>query len=205
MIPRFVFARQHPQAVGDQAERCQYAVALLLRTLGDHRRHLGILYAAVDLVGVGHPLDKFLGRWAKGQQMGEDLLRRFGKELTLLVCGRLIERGRNRLGLGAAAQLLGRPPVGAAGVKRVENDVAVFAVIEPLNKLAGGIVDDGRMTPFFDLQRSCMMSRVLPAPVSPINSMFILGGHSAHLGLYLRPRLCHLGTNRIEILLDYQG
>ena len=67
MIPRFVFARQHPQAVGDQSERGQNAIALLLRALGDHRGHLGILDAAVDLVGVGHPLDKFLGRWAEGQ------------------------------------------------------------------------------------------------------------------------------------------
>ena len=83
--------------------------------------------------------------------MSEDLLRRLGKELALLVRGRLVERGCNRLCFGAAAQLLGRPPVRAAGVQRIQNDVAVLAVIEPLNELAGRIVDDGRMTPFFDL------------------------------------------------------
>src|SRR5208283_4936185 len=83
--------------------------------------------------------------------MREDLLRRLGKELALLVRGRLIERGCNRLCFGTAAQLLGGPPVRAAGVQRIENDVAILAVIEPLNKLTGRIVDDGRMTTFFDL------------------------------------------------------
>jgi hypothetical protein len=151
VVPGFVFARQHPQAVGDQTERGQYTVALLLRALGDHRRHLGILDATVDLVGVGHPLDKLLGRGAEGQQMSEYLLRRLRKELALFVRGRLVERGRNRLGLGTAAQLLGRSPVRAAGVQRIQNDVAVLAVIEPLNELAGRIVDDGRVTPLFDL------------------------------------------------------
>ena len=151
MIRRFVFARQHPQAVGDQSERGQDAVALLLRALRNHHRHLGILDAAVDLVGVRHPLDQLLGRGAEGQQMGEDFLRRLGEKLALLIRGRLVERRGNGLGFGTAAQLLGRPPIGAAGIQRIQNDVAV-AVIEPLNELAGRVVHDGRMAPFFDLQ-----------------------------------------------------
>ena len=42
-------------------------------------------------------------------------------------------------------------PVRAAGVQRIQNNVAVFAVIESLNELASRIVNDGRMAPFLDL------------------------------------------------------
>ena len=78
----------------------------------------------VDLLGVRHPLDQLLRRGSEGQQMGEDLLRRLGKELALLVAGGLVERGRNGLGFGLAAELLGRSPVGAPFVEGIEDDVA---------------------------------------------------------------------------------
>ena len=87
------------------------------------------------------------GLGAVGQKMSEDFLGRLGEELTLLVTGRLVERGRDSLGFGLAAQLLGRSPVGAPLVQRIEYQVAPLLVVEPLNELASRVVDDGRMTP----------------------------------------------------------
>ena len=83
--------------------------------------------------------------------MGEDLLRRFSEELALLVRGRLVQRGGNGLGFGAAAQLFRWSPIGAARVERIEDDVAAFGIVEPLHELAGRIIDDGRMASLLDL------------------------------------------------------
>jgi hypothetical protein len=75
--------------------------------------------------------------------VGKDFLRRLGEKLTLLVAGRLVKRGRNRLRFRLPAKLLGRSPIGAAGVQRVQHDVLALLVVEPLNELASRVVDDG--------------------------------------------------------------
>src|SRR5579875_3867112 len=85
--------------------------------------------------------------------MREDLLRRLDKELALLVGRWLVERRCNRLRLGSTAQLLGRPPVGATGIKRVQDDVLALRVIETLDELAGRVVDDGGMAALPDLEK----------------------------------------------------
>src|SRR5581483_5320607 len=85
--------------------------------------------------------------------MRKDFLRRLDKEFTLLVCRRLVERSRNRLRLSSAAQLLGRPPIGTTGIERIEDDVFTFRIIETLDELAGGVIDDGGMTALLDLEK----------------------------------------------------
>ena len=59
-----------------------------------------------------------------GEEMGENLLRCFGEKLALLVAGRLVKRGCNRLRLSLAPQLFRWPPIGAAVVERVQYNVA---------------------------------------------------------------------------------
>ena len=83
--------------------------------------------------------------------MGKDLLRSLGEKLALLVGRRLVQRGRNGLRFGPSAKLLGRSPIGAARVQRIENDVAAITVVEPLHELAGRVVDDGRMAAALNL------------------------------------------------------
>src|SRR5579875_2334963 len=85
--------------------------------------------------------------------MREDFLRRLDKELALLVGRWLVERRCNRLRLGSAAQLLGRPPVGTAGIERIEDDVLALRVIETLDELAGRVVDNGGMAALPDLEK----------------------------------------------------
>src|ERR1035437_7493272 len=127
---RLGLSRQHSEAVCDQSERGQNTSALLLRSLRKNRSKLGVCHPFVDLRWVRHPLDYLLGRRPKGQQVSEDLLRRLGEKLTLLVAGRLVERGRDCLGFGLPAKLLGRPPIGATVVQRIEDNVATTEVIE---------------------------------------------------------------------------
>ena len=83
--------------------------------------------------------------------MGEDLLRRLGEKLALLVRGRLVQGRGNGLGLGTATQLFGWSPIGAARIERIQNDVAAAGVVEPLHELAGRVIHDGRMAALFDL------------------------------------------------------
>src|SRR5579883_676379 len=85
--------------------------------------------------------------------MRKDFLRRLDKELTLLVGRWLVERRCNRLRLGSTAQLLGRPPIGTAGIERIEDDVLALRVIETLDELAGRVVDNGGMTALLDLEK----------------------------------------------------
>src|SRR5581483_6477577 len=115
--------------------------------------HLRSLYPLIDLFRVRHPVHQFLRRRSKSQKMREDLLWRLDEKLALLVCRWLVERSRNGLCLGAAAQLLGRPPVGTAGIEWIEDDVFALWVIESLDELAGRVVDDGGMATLFDLKK----------------------------------------------------
>src|SRR6266568_2929755 len=77
--------------------------------------------------------------------MSEDLLRAFDEEFTLPVVRRLEERGGHGAGLGAADEFLGRSPIWAAAVERIEHNIAAALVEEAFDELAGGIVKDGRM------------------------------------------------------------
>src|SRR5579884_114083 len=85
--------------------------------------------------------------------MRKDFLRRLDKKLALLVGSWLVERRCNRLRLGSTAQLLGRPPVGTAGIEWIEDDVLALQVIESLDELAGRVVDDGGMAALPDLEK----------------------------------------------------
>src|SRR5579875_3202688 len=85
--------------------------------------------------------------------MREDFLRRLDKELALLVGRWLVERRRNRLRLGSTAQLLGRPPVGTAGIEWIEDDVLALRLIETLDELAGRVIDDSGMAALPDLEK----------------------------------------------------
>jgi len=123
-----------------------------LIALSNHHRHLSILNAAVDLIRVRHPLDEVLRGGSKSQQVGEDFLWCLREKLALLVGGRLIQRRGDGLGLGAAAQFLGRPPIGAASVQRIEDDVAPALVVKPLDELARRVVHDCRMASVPDLK-----------------------------------------------------
>jgi len=87
------------------------------------------------------------------EEMGEDLRGRLMEELVLRVRRRRIQRLGDRVGLGVLSDLLGRSPVRAAGVERIENDVAALFIVEPLDILAGRIVDDGGMTAVPDLRK----------------------------------------------------
>ena len=77
--------------------------------------------------------------------MREDLLRAFDEEFTLPVVRRLEERGGHGAGLGAANEFLGRSPIRAAAVERIEHNVTAAFVVKSLDELAGGVVKDGRM------------------------------------------------------------
>ena len=143
--------RQHTKAVRNQPQRGQNAVALLLRSLGDHGLHLCSLYSFVDLRGLRQPFHELLRIRPVGQEMGKYLLRSFGKELALFVAGRLVQRSRDGLRFRLPAQLFGRSPIGAPLVQRVQHDVLALLVVEPLDELAGRVVDDGRMIPALNL------------------------------------------------------
>ena len=84
--------------------------------------------------------------------MGKDFLWRLCEKLALLVGGRLVKRRGDGLGLGATAQLFGWPPIGAASVERIEDNVATILVVKPLHELARRVVHDRRMATLFDLQ-----------------------------------------------------
>ena len=110
------------------------------------------LDAAVDLVGVRHPLAPSscgvgpkVSRWAK------------------IFCGVSVKNspflsvvGWYRDAAMALASARRRsssdwPPIGAARVQRIQNDVAAIRVIESLHELAGRVVHDGRMAALLDL------------------------------------------------------
>src|ERR1035437_8685789 len=150
---RLLPGRQHPKAVRNQSKRSKNAVALLLRALGNHGFHLRPAYTQVNLCRVGEPRNQFLRCRTFGKEMGENLLRRLGEKLALLVAGRLVKRGCNRLRLSLAPQLFGRPPVGATVVQRVQYNVATFFRIEALNKFASRVVDDGRVASALNLPK----------------------------------------------------
>src|ERR1019366_2282682 len=127
------------------------AVALLLRSLGNHGLHLRAAHSLVYLRGVREPRHQLLRCRTFGKQMGKDFLRRFGKELTLLVAGWLVKRGGNRLRLSPPTQLFGGSPIGAAVVEWVQYDVPALGIKEALNELAGRVVDDGRVAAALNL------------------------------------------------------
>ena len=132
----------HAQAIRDQAERSEDAVALLLRALRDHERHLGSHDTAVDLFIVRHPLHEVLGRWPVGQEVRENLLRRLDKELAFAVLRGLKKGLCDGFRLGLSPQFLGWSPVRTAQIERIQNHVAAFWVVEPLDEFAGGVVND---------------------------------------------------------------
>src|ERR1035437_9808231 len=78
--------------------------------------------------------------------MSEDLLRAFDEEFTLPDVRGLEERGGHGASLGATDQFLGRSPIGAAAVERIENNVTAAFVVKPFNELAGRVIDNGRVT-----------------------------------------------------------
>ena len=65
------------------------------------------------------------------------------KNSPFLSCGRLEQRHRQCLRLGAAAQLFRGSPIGAPRVERIEDDVAAVLVVKALDELAGRVIDDG--------------------------------------------------------------
>jgi hypothetical protein len=67
------------------------------------------------------------------------------KNSPFLFLRRLEERGCKSLGLGAAAKLIGRPPVRAASVERVQDDISARWIVEALHELARWIVDNRRV------------------------------------------------------------
>ena len=75
--------------------------------------------------------------------MGENLLRRLGEKLTLLIVRGLVEGGGDSLGFGLPSQFLGRSPIGAAVVERIQNNVAALGGVEAANELTSRVVDDG--------------------------------------------------------------
>ena len=93
------------------------------------------------------------------------------KNSPFLVLGRLEQRDGQRLRFGAAAQLFGWSPIGATLVERIQDDIASRRVVKPLHKLAGWVVNDGRITPAADLPEHLEQSADLPAPVSPMICM----------------------------------
>ena len=86
--------------------------------------------------------------------MRENLGRRVVKEFVDHVCLSLIKRGGDGVGLGIRFHLLRRSPVRAAVIERVEHDVAALFIEEPLDVLAGRVVDDGRVFPVPDLAQN---------------------------------------------------
>src|ERR1700722_6071599 len=83
--------------------------------------------------------------------MCEDFLRSLREEFAFLIRCRLVQGCGNGSGLGTAAQLFGWPPIGAARIKRIQNDVAAAGVIESLHELASWVEHNGRMAALLDL------------------------------------------------------
>jgi hypothetical protein len=78
----------------------------LLRAFCNHHRHLCSLHAAVDLIGVRHPLHKLMRRRAEGQQMSEYFVA-FLRKTPPFIGRRLVQGRSNSLCLGLSAKLLG--------------------------------------------------------------------------------------------------
>src|SRR6202522_2825979 len=99
--------------------------------------------------------------------MGENLSWRLVEELILNVGGGLVERCRNSVGLGVRCHLLGWSPVWAAGIERVQNNVAAFLVVKPLEVFACGIIDDGGLAALPDLAQDLHDELGLADPCVP--------------------------------------
>ena len=116
--------------------------------------------------------------------MREDFLRAFDEEFTLPVVGRLEERGRHGSRLGAADELLRRSPIGAAAVERIEHDVAAAFVIKPFHKLAGRVIENGRVPTGLNLPEHLHDDgRLATSGVADDLEMLVLGAqrNSQHL------------------------
>ena len=109
------------------------------------------LEPTVNFFRVRHPLNQLLWCRSIGHQEGKDFLGRLDEKLSLFVLRRLKERGRKSLGFGTATQLIGRPPIGATLVERVQDDIATRRLIEALHELARRVVDDSSVAPALHL------------------------------------------------------
>ena len=85
--------------------------------------------------------------------MSKDLLRDFDKEFSLFILGWLEERGRDSGGLRVPGELLGRSPIGAPGVERVQDDITAAEVQKAPREFKGRIIDDCGLASRLDLAK----------------------------------------------------
>src|SRR6202161_3860059 len=109
---------------------------------------------SVDLLRVRHPLNQLLWRGAISHQECEDFLRGLDEKFTLLVLRRLEEGHRKSLRLGPSAEFFRGPPVGTPLIERIQDNVAVFRVVEAFDELPCGVVDNRGIATMFYLPKN---------------------------------------------------
>jgi len=116
-----------------------------------------------DLLGVAHPPQQVPDLRFAAQQMGQNPTRRVG-EVRLLV----LLFGQHRGGDGGsdlgAEDLIRQVPVGAAGVQRIEDQVAALGRIELAHEVHRRIVDDGSVAALLYLPQNLPDGGRLPRP-----------------------------------------
>ncbi len=91
--------------------------------------------------------------------MGEDLLRRLGKELAGLAVCWLVEGRGDGPGLCRVPQLGGWRPVEGTGIKGIQDDIVPVLTVETLDVLACRVVHNGRFSAVLDLAKHLTQER----------------------------------------------
>ena len=142
----------------------------------DQQGQLRSFDAAVDLLGVRHPLHQLLWRGQFEKQMSKYLLRAIDEEFVLPVGGSLEERGSDRSSFSAPDKLLRRSPIGAPAVQRIEHNIAAAFVVKTLDEFAGWVMDNGGVSTRLNLTQHLQDDgRFAAAGIADDLEMLILG------------------------------